>query len=514
VIPEPELPVFQLLLAILVFTVSVVGMAWSPAASTVEKAISRTAAWLRRTGVMTTVDLPSALLRIDLLRIVLGLLLLTRFWPDLAASRHAAPAIVQIAAASGVALSAALTIGLATPLVALLLAFSLNLVLDPLGTNYSLGSFVVANCLIPIVVAPAGYTVSVDRILLKSPTPVGGVLRALYGMWGTPTIDRVVVGRCLALLAYATLSAYSAIQHLDSPTWRSGAVTSVILLSPVSSPAWAPLAQSLYTRAHVPWVVFSLISTYGMLVWQLGLVPLVVASRWTRRCAVVWGLLFFALSMYVMQLNRLGVYEFVLWGLVFWDGRPILWRRPTFKPVGGRDRLATAFMLGVVVFWGLFLGEWALFERPEKSEEVRRRAPLVAGIGFVNVFTEINFLIYRHRVTANSLSPSGHQKPLEFVPNEALDRALTTRLYESARKPTFCDPQFARMWFEGFARASAFRSAGEPARVSMEFTSWTHPTNRELAQFAFVPIHWRTDCVVQGNMRALEGEWTANATSE
>lgn len=510
---EPELPLGQLLLAGLVLIVAAATVAAPRAHAFVERAISRSGAWLRRTGAVAGGDAASGLFRIDLLRIVLGLLLASRFGPDLIASRHAAPPIVQIAAASGVLLSAALVIGIATPMVCLLLACSLNLILDPLGTNYSLGSFVAANCLIPMIVAPAGYTASVDRFLLRQQSPAGAAMRALYGLWGPPTLDRQVVGRWLALVAYATISAYSAIKHLDSPTWRSGAVTSVILLSPVSSPAWAPLAQSLYTRAHGAWVVFSLISTYGMLIWQLALVPLVLASRWTRRCAVVWGLIFFFLSTYVMQLNRLGVYELVLWGLVFWNGRRIRWNAAAPAPVPGRGRLASAFALSVAAFWVLFLGEWAVYERPEKAELVRRRAPLVAGIGFVNVFTEINFLIYRHSATPSHLNPSGGRTRIHFVPNEALDRALTNRLYESARRPSFCDPEFARMWFTGFSRASERRD-DLPARVSMEFTTWTHPTNRELAGFQFVPIQWRTDCVVHGDLRAPEGEWTANVTDQ
>ena len=103
-------------------------------------------------------------------------------------------------------------------------------------------------------------------------------------------------------------------------------MTAVLLLSPIASPSIAETAQRVYTAAHAPFVLLSLLCTYGMLAWQLALFPLALLSRWTRRAVIVWGLFYFLFATYVMHLRRLGIYEVVLWALIFWAGRPILRR--------------------------------------------------------------------------------------------------------------------------------------------------------------------------------------------
>jgi predicted DCC family thiol-disulfide oxidoreductase YuxK len=72
--------------------------------------------------------------------------------------------------------------------------------------------------------------------------------------------------------------------------------------------------------------MFSKFTTYGMLVWQIGLLPLVLLSRLTRVAAIVWGAIFFTFSAYVLAIKTLGTYEYVLFVLIFWshawiDGR-------------------------------------------------------------------------------------------------------------------------------------------------------------------------------------------------
>ena len=92
------------------------------------------------------------------------------------------------------------------------------------------------------------------------------------------------------------------------------------MLSPVASPDWSPLSLRLYEQVPRLFVLFSLVSTYGMLIWQLLMLPLALINRWTRYFVVVWGLLFFAFSTFILHLKTLGVYEFVLWITIFWNG--------------------------------------------------------------------------------------------------------------------------------------------------------------------------------------------------
>jgi hypothetical protein len=443
---------------------------------------------LRRLGLFRVSDMSSELQRLDFLRIALGLLVFARFWTDFVSASNP---IARSALGAGLLLSGALTLGIATPIAALLLAFSLNLVIDYYSGNYSLGSMVVANCLIPLVIAPAGYTLSVDAYVRDRPTKGGALVRAIYDIWGSPNLDRIQVGRFLALLAYVTITLYSAVRHLASPTWTEGAATGVLLLSDVASPDWSTMFTSVYNRAHGLFVVFSVGATYGMLLWQLALLPLALLSRWTRGFVIVWGVLFFAFSTYVLHLKRLGVYEFVLWALIFWNWAPP-WKPKIPSTSSTRGRLSHALAVAVVALWGMFLVTWSTSRR-DLDEASGRYTPIVFGMGFVNVFNEGDFLVFRHRVSARL---SGTL--VGFTPTEAVDRALTRLYYRALDQPQFCDQGFADMWFGAFAESQP--QAVQPTAFSMEFLTWTQPTNRQLTRFRHVPIIWETICALHVNV--------------
>jgi len=489
-------PLIQACVAAAIFCAVRVGRAFEPVRHFVATAIRLAARGLRRVGFVRSDDLSAALFRLDLLRVLLSVLLFARFYPEVAAARHHTEPAVQIALASGCLMSGMLAVGIATPLAALALALGLNLVIDVTAGTYSLGSLVAANCLIPLLVTPAGYTCSIDAWLLRRPTRIGALWRRLYGFWGPPELDRLHVGQALALVAYAILSLYSAWQHLASPTWRSGAMTAVLFLSPIANPTWAPLAQRLYHDAPAALLVFSRITTYGMLVWQLCLLPLALFSRVTRGFVIVWGLMYFAIATVVLHLKQLGAYEVVLWGLVFWNSA-----MPA--PSGGspvaelkQGRFAAALLLGMVLLTAAFVGEWVGIQDPLRGEVIRRHAPMVAGLGFVHVFNEVEFALYRHRTAAYEQQPTGEWREIALASTERVDQQLTDFLYRDALVAQFCDPQYAYLWFDAYR---ATLPPADPRRLrpmKMVFSVWTHPTNADFAVMNATPMVWETTCVL------------------
>jgi hypothetical protein len=505
---EYEPPTYALIAAGVVFLTLTV-LAAPKAHAALEQLVSRLARWMRRVGCFPNDDVTVELLRLDLLRIILAGCLLYRFWPEFVLFRATGNLTSQMAAGTGLLLSGALLFGVATPVAGLALAFLLNLVLDFFSGNESLGSMVVANCLIPLAIAPAGTTISVDSVLLRARGTVGGLMRGLYALWGPPTLDRIQVGRFLALMAFGTITLYSAVKHLASPTWTNGAATGVILLSPIASPSWAPFSERFYQHAHTAYVLFSTVSTYGMLLWQLLLLPLVFLNRWTRRFAIVWGLLFFAFSTYVLHLKTLGVYEFVLWAIIFWNGQPVpagvyrrVWARfdrrgdSIVPDVPFQSGLAAGIITSFAFLWGAFLVDCVLPLAPELVGRSHRRAPLVFGMGPVNVFNEVDLQLFRNHAIARRHEPSGSESRVSFRPSEAVDRALTLRLVQDVDEPVFCDPEFARMWFESYAQTLPAPDPDRASVFSMEFLSWTRPTNTELRSLRKIKIAWETMCTV------------------
>lgn len=115
-------PPIHALVAVVLFLALWIGLAFELFARLLAHATRSTGRALKTIGVAGDDDLNSALLRLDLLRIVLGVLLFIRFYPELVAARHHTEPSVQIALGSGVLLGGLLAAGIATPFAALALA--------------------------------------------------------------------------------------------------------------------------------------------------------------------------------------------------------------------------------------------------------------------------------------------------------------------------------------------------------------------------------------------------------
>jgi hypothetical protein len=84
-----------------------------------------------------------------------------------------------------------------------------------------------------------------------------------------------------------------------------------------------------------------------------------------------------------------------------------------------------------------------------------------------------------------------------FSPPEGVEQAFTGRLQIDAYQALFCDPEFARLWFTTYAVTLPPSAPARRLPFEMEFTSWTRPTNHELASFRHEKIAWETMCVVR-----------------
>ncbi len=260
-------------------------VALTPARRGLDFAMQWLASSLRRLGLFsTTISLSAEMHRLDLLRIVIGALASWHYGKEFFAALAIHDPNVIFWFGLTTALSGCVTVGLLTPIATTLLLLSLNILVVNFTLNLSIGTLAIAFCLIPMVVAPAGHTLSIDAVLLRRQTAVP----ALYALWGMPTIDRIQIGRFLALLTFCAINLYSALNHLESQTWLDGLTTGIVLLFPFSvDPSFHGVADAIYSRAPTLYIAFSKFTTYGMLVWQLLLLPLVLISRPTRIAAII-----------------------------------------------------------------------------------------------------------------------------------------------------------------------------------------------------------------------------------
>lgn len=307
----------------LIFTIALILLGAIPFVNKFYRMIGRAIpSWARRIGLFANLDVSSELHRLDILRIILGTIVALHYSRELSSIFVHGSASDVAVLSTVVVLSISLAIGFLTPVVATALLLVMNTILPGVTGALSIGTMVVGMCLIPMVIAPAGHTISVDALLVRYRL-VGGV----YQLWGRPTVDRVQLGRFLALLSFGAINLYSGLNHLGSETWRSGLSTGTILLFETSNRQYFEFFQKAYET--VPWlyVSLSLFTTWGMLVWQILFLPLVLLSKWTRWAAMVWAAFFFVASAHVLSIKMLGVYEYVLFGLIFWSSWMIVPKR-------------------------------------------------------------------------------------------------------------------------------------------------------------------------------------------
>lgn len=283
---------------------------------------ARLASWLRGRGLFSETDISSEYHRIDLLRIAIGLLVAAHYGSELYSTVLFGEMSDAVMVSVVVALALMIMVGFLTPVASAALLLLMNTIFPSVTSTLSIGTMVIGMCMLPMVISPAGHTLSIDSALMRW-KPVAWI----YRLWGAPSLDRSQLGCFLALLAFSSINLYSGLNHLGSETWRSGLATGTILLFETSNKNYYQTASWVYE--HAPWfyIALSFITTWGMLIWQLLLLPLVLLSKWTRIVVMIWAACFFVASAHVLSIKMLGVYEYVLFALIFWSSWMILPKR-------------------------------------------------------------------------------------------------------------------------------------------------------------------------------------------
>jgi predicted DCC family thiol-disulfide oxidoreductase YuxK len=276
--------------------------------------------FLVRRGFSVNTDLASEVMRLELLRIVTGLILCHRTLYTLLYMPSSTTAGLEWAMAGSVlALAIAFTAGFLTPVA----GFALLLVMQPFDLvlrTSTLGTDVLQMILLVLVFVPAGTALSLDAALRARKGLTDKVLKGIYGWFGSPSVEKISVLRFLALISYAMLCIYSVLFHLDDPAWMQGYANALLLSSSYLSRHYDAFRE--WFLAYPGYSLFIAHATLiGMMLWEALLLPMVLLHRITRAIAVVWGLLFFTVSLFLLHLGWLAYYEFVLWAVLFWQVR-------------------------------------------------------------------------------------------------------------------------------------------------------------------------------------------------
>lgn len=274
--------------------------------------------FLLRRGFTRNRNLATEIVRLELARIACGLILAHRTLytilylpPDSTPAELFAGWSILVAAISFAA-------GVLTPAVGFFLVLMAHPADDVLRTA-TLGTDVLQMLLLVLVFAPVGQALSLDAAWGERVPIWRGALRALRSLFGAPTAARISILRFLALISFGILCLYSVLYHFTDPAWMQGYANAVLLTSNYLSQHYG-LFRELFAVHPGVGLRIAEAMLYAMIAWELLLVPFVLLGAFTRNIVVAWGLLFFLVSTFVLQLGWLPYYEYVFWAVLFWQG--------------------------------------------------------------------------------------------------------------------------------------------------------------------------------------------------
>jgi predicted DCC family thiol-disulfide oxidoreductase YuxK len=184
-----------------------------------------------------------------------------------------------------------------------------------LGT-VSLGDYVSAMLSVVLFISNAGAHFSLDQRLSRPEGPWS--LRSLwYYDKGLPSRDALQLAKFTMLAAYWAVCVYSLMMHLADSAWMWGVAGPELLTSNFMS-RYPDQISALMENSEIA-VRLAKLSIWCMFPWYVGVLPLVIIGGYARRYVIVWGILFFSLSLFVLQLGSLAYIEFLFWLALFWE---------------------------------------------------------------------------------------------------------------------------------------------------------------------------------------------------
>lgn len=268
---------------------------------------------------------------INLLRLITGYIFVERsFWILYFELGTGGPLVRPLATSLDLILSICLMFGFLTPIALSILFFFHTYVHDILLGTYTLGSCVAQILIMIFFFMPAGRFLSVDGLIMSSRSLGAGFLIKLYGFVGIPTGNRIAILKFCAFISYGLLCLFSVYGHIKDPYWWNGTANVFILTSNWLTGPYQFFRDIFSAYGEVA-IVASMIALYIMMLWELVIIPFILLKGAPRYFVIGWGLAFFFVSRFVLQLSWLPHFQVVLFAILFWPG--------LFLNRSGRDSL-------------------------------------------------------------------------------------------------------------------------------------------------------------------------------
>jgi predicted DCC family thiol-disulfide oxidoreductase YuxK len=249
-----------------------------------------------------------------ILRIVFGLILLVRAiniqWLLLPEERFG---LVGLFSALDVIAAVMVTVGLLTQLALVFFMLVMWHIGELILGTSTLGNDIAAMLGLLLLLTSSGRYISIDSWILRQRK---GWHRFLcYSAKPTDPLT-IAIAKFTTLFCYWLVCLYSLFMHINEPAWTSG-VTGPLLFTNNFMSAWSASFEAIFLASDFA-TFAARVSIWLMMLWYAATLPLVLLGGLWKNYVIVWGLLFFTLSLTVLNLGSLAEIEFVLWAGLFW----------------------------------------------------------------------------------------------------------------------------------------------------------------------------------------------------
>lgn len=205
-------------------------------------------------------------------------------------------------------------IGFFTPVITILLILVIP-VLDSILSTKTLGTTILINLLVVLLLTNSGRYFSVDNILFTKESFFSKLLYKIYNFIGFPDTTGIRRAYFLGFILYAISSLYALLLHIQDPYWISG-VTVKSMLSNSYLCKHAFIFRDLEYLFPKVFDVISVIVTILQSVFQILMIPLIFFKA-GKKYVKIWGFIFFTISLVFLSLSYLPHLELILWLVIF-----------------------------------------------------------------------------------------------------------------------------------------------------------------------------------------------------
>ncbi len=286
--------------------------------------------------------------KIGILRILLGVIILVRFL-QVVLSHHFFFEFFSLVGVITLLFIVSFTVGFFTPLTTLLLIIAVRVFDSKMGTN-TLGTTILVQVLLVFLLTNSGQYYSIDNLVLKRKKILYKLLARIYSIIGVHNINSLRNVYFFGFLLYALVSFGAVGYHFLDEDWNHALTLKKLLGNSYLSTIYLKFR---WFDSNYPLVTsyLSIIATFFQSTFQIFMVPLIF-NKWGSQFVKWWGLQFFVISLFCINLSYLPHLEIIFWGLIFFPMKGIKNEELILKESSDKNMINKKFIHGVYKFYG------------------------------------------------------------------------------------------------------------------------------------------------------------------